>query len=161
MDIFKGLLWYTYKEERGKWFTLTVEQVHEIQDINKSGKKIAGLEDYEAELIETAPPIDFENVVGQDSLTRFDKPKQSNRKRRRKSGGNQNQNASKKPATNKTGNKPANKPNKGKGNTNNKQTSQNPAEKGAKTVNTDQKSNPKKPQNKRRRPPRNKPKTNE
>ena len=158
MDIFKGLLWYTYKEERGKWFTLTVEQVHEIQDINKSGKKIAGLEDYEAELIETAPPIDFENVVGQDSLTRFDKPKQSNRKRRRKSGGNQNQNSGKKQTTSKTGNKPASK---GNNNNKNRQTAKKPAEKGGKVVASDQKNNTKKPQNKRRRPPRNKPKTNE
>ncbi|MGB0837277.1 MAG: regulatory iron-sulfur-containing complex subunit RicT [Flavobacteriaceae bacterium] len=84
MDIFKGLLWYTYKEERGKWFKLTAEQVHEILEINASGEKISSLEEYEDELIQAVPEIDFENVVGQDSLTRFDKPKKSNRKKRRK-----------------------------------------------------------------------------
>ena len=84
MDIFKGLMWYTYKEDRGKWFKLTVEQVHEIIETNEAGEKVVSLEEFEEELIQTAPPIDFENVVGQDSLTRFDKPKKSNRKRRRK-----------------------------------------------------------------------------
>jgi len=82
MDIFKGLLWYTYRENRSKWYKLTSEQVQEIIDLNKNQEKIASLEEYEADLIEDTK-IDFENVVGQDSLTRFDVPKRNKKRRNR------------------------------------------------------------------------------
>jgi len=49
MDIFKNLLWYTYKENRSKWFKLTLEQVQEIIALNKNQEKVASLEDYELE----------------------------------------------------------------------------------------------------------------
>lgn len=82
MDIFKEELWYAYKENRSKWFKLSLQQVQEIIDSNKKGIKIASLEDVEIDNEPTQKAIDFENVVGQDSLTRFDKPKK--RKKRRK-----------------------------------------------------------------------------
>lgn len=80
MDIFKGLLWYTSKDEGYKWYKLTLEQVNEVIAMNKRGEKAPSLEELESE---TAMPtkIEFENVVGQDSLTRFDKPKARNRRR--------------------------------------------------------------------------------
>jgi cell fate regulator YaaT (PSP1 superfamily) len=78
MDIFKRVLWYTYKEDRNKWFKLTVENVQEIIDLNKNNKPVTSLEDYEFELIEENV-IEFEDVVGQDSLTRFDVPKRKNK----------------------------------------------------------------------------------
>ncbi len=81
MDIFKEVLWYTYKDDKSKWFKLTLAQVNEIIEENKKGKKIDGLEDYDAENIEETK-IDFENVVGQDSLTRFDEPKRKNNRRK-------------------------------------------------------------------------------
>jgi hypothetical protein len=80
MDIFKGLLWYTYKENRTKWYKLTLEQVQEIISANKNRQVVASLEEYESEIIE-APKAEYEDVVGQDSLTRFDAPK--NRKKRK------------------------------------------------------------------------------
>ena len=83
MDIFKKELWYTYTEERFKWFKLNLEQVLEIIELNKKGEKSISLEEYESE-IEITPKIDFENVVGQDSLTRFDTPKKSKRRRNKK-----------------------------------------------------------------------------
>ena len=85
MDIFKKLLWYTYKEERFKWFKLSLDQVQEIIDLNKNDELGAPLEDYESE-ITVEQVVDFENVVGQDSLTRFDQPKKkrSNRNLKRK-----------------------------------------------------------------------------
>jgi cell fate regulator YaaT (PSP1 superfamily) len=89
MDIFKGLLWYTYVENRSKWFKLTLEQVHEIIALNKNQEKATSLEDYEDDLIEEVT-TDFENVVGQDSLTRFDVPKRT--KKRRNKGKKQNPN---------------------------------------------------------------------
>ncbi len=82
MDIFKKLLWYTYKEDRSKWFKLTLDQVSEIIDLNKNNEKSASLEEYESD-IEEEVTIDFENVVGQDSLTRFDAPKRHKRRNRR------------------------------------------------------------------------------
>jgi len=83
MDIFKNLFWYTYKENYNKWFKLTLEQVQEIIELNKNQEKIASLEDYELELIEETK-TNFENVDGQDSLTRFDQPKKSNKRKNRK-----------------------------------------------------------------------------
>ena len=80
MDIFKKHLWYTYKEERFKWFRLTLEQVLEIVALNKNNEKSISLEEYEAD-VEISVKVDFEDAVGQDSLTRFDAPKTSKRKR--------------------------------------------------------------------------------
>ncbi len=80
MDIFKGHIWYTYKENRIKWFKLTLEQLNEIIILNKNGEKVSSIEEYELDLIEEAK-VDFENVVGQDSLTRFDFPKRKKKKR--------------------------------------------------------------------------------
>jgi len=118
MDIFKELLWYTYKEERFKWFKLSLDQVHEILELNEDGELASPLEEYESEIQEEVK-VDFENVVGQDSLTRFDEPKKRrrNRKSRRKRGGN-------KPNE---GNKPQNKNNQNRPNTPKKQgNNQNP-----------------------------------
>jgi cell fate regulator YaaT (PSP1 superfamily) len=78
MDIFKRVLWYTYKEDRNKWFKLTLENVKEIIDLNKNSKPVTSLEDYEFELI-AENVVEFEDVVGQDSLTRFDIPKRKNK----------------------------------------------------------------------------------
>ncbi|TCI92224.1 PSP1 domain-containing protein [Tenacibaculum sp. M341] len=86
MDIFKKLLWYTYKEERFKWYKLSLEQVSEIIELNDADELASPLEDYESEIVEETK-VDFEDAVGQDSLTRFDKPKKPRRnrnKRRRK-----------------------------------------------------------------------------
>jgi cell fate regulator YaaT (PSP1 superfamily) len=77
MDIFKRVLWYTYKEDRNKWFKLTLENVKEIIDLNRNNKPVTSLEDYEFELL-VENVVTFEDVVGQDSLTRFDAPKRKN-----------------------------------------------------------------------------------
>ena len=83
MDIFKGLLWYTYKENRIKWYKLTLDQVNEIIELNTKGEEISSLEEYEADMVVEAK-VDFENVVGQDSLTRFDTPKRRNKRRNKR-----------------------------------------------------------------------------
>lgn len=77
-DIFKGILWYSYKDDPSKWHILTKEQVQEILDKNKAKKPVASLEEFADENIEEEKLI-FENVVGQDSLTRFDRPKRKNK----------------------------------------------------------------------------------
>lgn len=83
MDIFKNHLWYTYKDESSKWFRLNLEQVLEIIDLNKNNEKSVSLEEYESE-IEVPVKVSFENAVGEDSLTRFDVPVRSNRKKKSK-----------------------------------------------------------------------------
>ena len=84
-DIFKGMLWFTYKDDPSNWHVLTKQQVHEIVEKNKKKQKVVSLEEYTL-LNDTAEEkeVVFENVVGQDSLTRFDKPKRSNNKRNNK-----------------------------------------------------------------------------
>lgn len=87
MDIFKGHLWYAYKENPMLWHKLTIEQTNQIIALNKEKKKVPNLEEYALELeLETVEESKFTDVVGQDSLTRFDKPKY---KKRRNKGRNQ------------------------------------------------------------------------
>jgi len=83
MDIFKGLFWYAYKDNPIHWVTLKVDQVNEIIEINKQNKKVESLEMYASELkFEKEENISFTDVVGQDSLTRFDKAKKNKGKKR-------------------------------------------------------------------------------
>ena len=82
-DIFKATLWFSYKDDPANWHTLTKKQVNEILTRNKNKEKIASLEEYSAENFVQEKETVFENVVGQDSLTRFDKPKGKNNKNRR------------------------------------------------------------------------------
>jgi cell fate regulator YaaT (PSP1 superfamily) len=83
IDIFKGLLWYAYENEFANWHQLTAEKASEIIAFNKKGKKPLALEEYSIDLpIPEKEP--FSNVVGQDSLTRFDQPKQKGKKKRNK-----------------------------------------------------------------------------
>ena len=97
-DIFKGYLWYAYEGEWMNWHKLTTSQANEIIDKNSRKEKVANLEDYASELIEDNK-VEFENVVGQDSLTRFDSPKRKN-KRRNKKGKGKSSNKSQKNAKN-------------------------------------------------------------
>lgn len=87
-DIFKGLMWYAYEGEWMNWHVITTEQANEIIEKNKKKQKVASLEEYAAEHIQDTK-VEFENVVGQDSLTRFDNPKS---KKKRKNNRNRNKN---------------------------------------------------------------------
>ncbi|GIM57525.1 hypothetical protein CAPN006_19170 [Capnocytophaga canimorsus] len=86
IDIFKRFMWFTYDDESINWHKLTVDQVNEIITQNKKGVKIVALEDFALAAEETTLLPEFQNVVGQDSLTRFDnkKNKRSKNKKRRK-----------------------------------------------------------------------------
>ena len=87
IDIFKGYLWYAYRGEWMNWHLLTTDQANEIISMNKAEKPVSSLEDYAHEEKAEAPEKVFENVVGQDSLNRFDRPKQKkggNKSRSRK-----------------------------------------------------------------------------
>jgi cell fate regulator YaaT (PSP1 superfamily) len=88
-DIFKGHMWYAYEGEWMNWHKLTTDQANEIIEKNKKKQKVASLEEYAVELLEDNK-VAFENVVGQDSLTRFDSPKR--KKKRRNNKGKQKRN---------------------------------------------------------------------
>lgn len=98
-DIFKGLMWFAYTDNFAVWHMLNIEQVKEIIAENKQKKKVSSLEDYATEVASEAK-IDFNNAMGQESLTRFDQPKKkkkNNKKRnhsrdRKQNSDNKNEN---------------------------------------------------------------------
>ena len=85
VDIFKGYLWYAYKGEWTNWHLLTHDQANEIIRKNRANEPVASLEDFALDLPAKTEEKVFENVVGQDSLNRFDRPKRK-RNNRKKSG---------------------------------------------------------------------------
>ena len=107
-DIFKELLWFSYKEDPSNWHVLTKEQVHEILEKNKKKEKVSSLEEYTADNFVKEEKV-FENVVGQDSLTRFDRPKKSRNRKRNRNRKNKSGNA-------KVQTQPNNQNNQNKGN---------------------------------------------
>ncbi|MFO7868797.1 MAG: regulatory iron-sulfur-containing complex subunit RicT [Bacteroidales bacterium] len=133
-DVYKKTMCYFYKKDDVPAFAeLSIERIKEIIELNKKGIKPEKLE---LEKVSTEINHDYTNVVGEESLTRFDN---KNKKKKRKGKGNrpQNKQASdnknnksnnqNKPNNNKS-NKPNNKPHKNKKprnkNTNNPQAQQ-------------------------------------
>ncbi len=99
-DIFKRILWYGYEKQGMNWHKISVDKANEIIALNRKGEKVSCLEDFEEEERISESKI-FENVVGQDSLTRFDKPKsKNNRKRNKGKRKNRYQTTNKKPNQN-------------------------------------------------------------
>lgn len=88
-DIFKGLMWFAYTNNFSNWQVLNIEQVREIVTQNKQNIKVSSLEDFAVEVPETIEK-DFNNAMGQESLTRFDQPKKKKRpnKKRKAVAGN-------------------------------------------------------------------------
>ncbi len=97
MDIFNRKMWYAYYEDSAQWHELDVDDVNKIIKAEKQKQPVDCLEDF----VEDHTPSfkDYDDVVGQDSLTRFDKPKRKKRKNKRKPKRN-NRNKSKKPNRN-------------------------------------------------------------
>ncbi len=92
-DIFKKLMWFSYPREES-WIPLPLERVKEIQKMNKDGIFPPDLG--EVVEIDTKPVkvLDYENVVGQDSLTRLDERRNKNRNKSK----NRNKNSRPAPA---------------------------------------------------------------
>lgn len=125
-DIFRRTMFFSYTDEPDNFIPLPVDRVKEIMEMNKNSVKPADL------LIKVTPKFvekkpDYENVVGQDSLTRFDKskkPKSKNNNKKRSSGPNSNKpNSNATPNPNRQNNNPNanpnNNPNRQKPNPNN------------------------------------------
>lgn len=80
-DIFSQTMWYSCRGEHSEIVAVPLDRVNEVISLNKKENKPAFL--YKAQVVVEDEPT-YENVVGQDDLTRFDKKqgkkKQGNRK---------------------------------------------------------------------------------
>lgn len=90
-DIFKGLMWFAYADNTANWHVLNIEQVKEIVAENKKKIRVSSLEDFAVEIVQESKK-DFNNAMGQESITRFDQPKNKKRpNKKRKPNPNRNE----------------------------------------------------------------------
>lgn len=83
-DVFKQQMWYAYDGDAGigsGLIPLSPDQVREIIHLNKAGKMPTSLSEYMEEIVVEAP--DYTNVVGQDSLNRFEHIFKKKKKKKR------------------------------------------------------------------------------
>jgi cell fate regulator YaaT (PSP1 superfamily) len=96
-DVYKRIMWYFFKKDEIPHFLeLTVDQIHEIIDLNKKGIKPERPEQIASQSkAKVDVSFDYTNVVGQESLTRFDKQKNQknrpNQNQQKNQGNNQQQ----------------------------------------------------------------------
>ncbi len=86
-DIFKKMMWFSFPGAEN-WIALPVQQVKELVEMNKQGIKpeaISSAIDTDEIKEEKNINYDYENVVGQDSLTRLDDRNKRKKKRKTKS----------------------------------------------------------------------------
>ncbi len=127
-DVFKKQMWYLYENNSdgaGSGFIpIKPERVHEIIKMNKEGKKPVDLKDFMEAVTINEP--DYTNVVGQDSLNRFEHVFKR-KKKKKKSNNNRNKNKQQASSNQKTNNNPNRKNNKNKNRSqsNSKQNQQN------------------------------------
>jgi cell fate regulator YaaT (PSP1 superfamily) len=95
-DIFKKIMWFSYPREEA-WVPMPIAKVKEIQQQNRDGIIPADLG--EIIEIETKPVkvLDYENVVGQDSLTRLDDRRNNNNRNKNNKNRNRTQQGGNRP----------------------------------------------------------------
>lgn len=81
-DIFKKLMWFSHPGEEN-WIAIPAERVKEIKKLNEAGEKPVerGIE-LEESVVEKEVSFDYENVVGQESITRLDEKNKKRKKSR-------------------------------------------------------------------------------
>ncbi len=78
-DIFKRVIWWSYTSEPDVFIPLSIARTKEIFKLNAENIKPNDLlEPKQFKELEIVKQPDYENVVGQDSLTRFDSLKKKN-----------------------------------------------------------------------------------
>lgn len=90
-DIFRKMMWFSYRSEPGVLIPMTIESVREIAEANAKGEQpdqLISAEQKVAKVVIIEPS--FDNLVGQDALTRFDRSKAA--KNKNKKGNNRPQN---------------------------------------------------------------------
>jgi cell fate regulator YaaT (PSP1 superfamily) len=87
-DVFKRQMWFANEGEIGL-IALTPEKVKEILKMNKEGKTPKDLKEFsiEIEVEKNIPEPGYENVVGQDSLNRFENAFKKKKKKKKNHGG--------------------------------------------------------------------------
>jgi cell fate regulator YaaT (PSP1 superfamily) len=85
-DVYRRLIWYSFNAEGTTDFiALSVERVKEIIEANKKNIKIKLSEEKVKENAKASTEtLDFKNVVGQESITRFDEKKAKHKPHKRK-----------------------------------------------------------------------------
>lgn len=86
-DVFKRQMWYATEGEMGL-IALAPEKVKEVIKLNKEGKTPKDLKDFslQKETVAKAEEPSYENVVGQDSLNRFENSFKKKKKKKRPQG---------------------------------------------------------------------------
>ena len=85
-DVYRRLMWYSFgKEDTTNFIAVSVERANEIIEANKNNIKYKLEQEQNKENNKaTKPELDFKNVVGQESLTRFDEKKNKNKNQKNK-----------------------------------------------------------------------------
>jgi cell fate regulator YaaT (PSP1 superfamily) len=116
MDIFKEVLWYANPAPgNNEWLAIKLEDVKAIMALNENGEKPESLDDYNANNVQIEE-TSYENVVGQDELTRFDN-KGANKNRRSRNNNNRKRTSPNNKAPINKASNPNQKTNKPVGNT--------------------------------------------
>ena len=68
IDIFKGAMWFAYKENAAHWFELSTNTVKEIIDKNNEGVKAKALDEYVESQSDNVSE-EHRDTVGKESLT--------------------------------------------------------------------------------------------
>ncbi len=82
IDVLKQLIWYSFSKTSAENVTaISVERAIEVIELNKKGKKVETLknEDFFAKVTP-----EYNDLVGQDSITRFDKKKTGKRRNKKR-----------------------------------------------------------------------------
>ena len=91
MDIFKSLVYLLQLDAPSSSpVPVTLEDMKELMAMNERGEYPKSLSEFALEEEPTEVDAVYSNVVGQDSLTRFDEERRRNKKNRGKSGGGNN-----------------------------------------------------------------------
>lgn len=119
-DIFRRMMWFSYRSDPGVFIPMSIKSVQSILEANNRGETPDDITPF-VKVVEKVVHVEpnFENLVGQDSLTRFDRERKSGKGKqgfnnRNKNQGKQNAGQGQRPKNpnpnNTTGNqnKPAN-----------------------------------------------------
>lgn len=80
-DIFKGLMWFAYTNDKNNMMAIPVEQVKSIAEMNRSGSMPEKLEDFA--FIKDVQALEVPVVGLEGDLTRFDEPRTNKPKKNR------------------------------------------------------------------------------
>src|SRR5262249_29965628 len=77
VDIFRRMMWFSYRSEPGVFIPMSVDSVRAIVEANSKGETPEELvaTTKVVQKITATVELSFDNLVGQDSLTRFDRKK--------------------------------------------------------------------------------------